>query len=113
QKELLAVQNVKQLDEEGRSFAITYADGKTRQISLPNAMTEEELKAHAQILPDLSVEQTIVSDPDLSQGKASKLFTVRTSEKAPELVQASVDRLLGDEQQRILLKEPPLIDPNV
>ena len=70
QKELLAVQNVKQLDEEGRSFAITYADGKTRQISLPNAMTPEEVKAHAEILPDLSVEQTIVSDPDLSQGNA-------------------------------------------
>src|SRR5205823_2672735 len=64
------------------------------------------------ILRDLSVEQAIVSDPDLSQGNASKLFTVRTSEKAPELVQASVDRLLGDEQQKILLKDP-VIDPNV
>jgi SecD/SecF fusion protein len=95
QKKLLAVTNVKQLDSEGLSFQITYSDGTTRKVGLPNPSTEADVQRRASVLPDLSVEQIFLRDQNFSQGGESKLFTVRTSEKAPDLVQASITRLLS------------------
>ncbi len=91
QKEVLAVKDVKQLDTEGFSYLITYADGRERKIELPNAAKPEEVRTRAQVLPDLAVEQIF---PGFESGNKSRYFTVRTSEKAPELVQASIGRLL-------------------
>jgi SecD/SecF fusion protein len=106
QKQLLHVVEVKQRDTEGRSFALTYEDpdGKrsTRTVDFPNTMTAEEVQKQAASLPDLSVEQ--IFSKSFSEGDRSQLFTVRTSEKAPQLVQTSIDRLLGDLLERIGMK---------
>ena len=65
---------------------------------------EEMITARAAELPDTSVEQIFLSDDFKSDSAAAKdltrtaNFTVRSSEKEPELVQASLDRLLRDEK---------------
>ena len=48
-------------------------------------------------LPDYSIEQVFVNDPTLTQGDKSALFTVRSSEKDPALVQKIVNYKLGPE----------------
>ncbi|MCI0457534.1 MAG: protein translocase subunit SecD, partial [Gemmataceae bacterium] len=110
QKQLLQVQNIKPLDTEGRAFEIIYADGVTRKVGLPNAARPEDLRQRASRLPDLSVEQIFLSSPEFSEGNKSRFFTIRTSEKAPELVQATIDRLLGDLQKKIELKSYQIED---
>jgi SecD/SecF fusion protein len=104
QQERLAVADVKQLDSEGRSFDVVYKDGKQRTVSLSNRFTPEEVKEGASQLPDLSVEQIFLSSyaADNAQDK-SRFFTIRTSEKAQDLVRVSVDRLLGNLQKQIEL----------
>jgi SecD/SecF fusion protein len=104
QKELLKVESVKQLDEKGRSFEITYAAAvpqKVQRIELANAPgrtreeREQNVKERAQILPDWSVEQIFLST-EPSEGGKSRYFTIRTSEKEPDLVQVTIDRLLRE-----------------
>jgi SecD/SecF fusion protein len=119
QKALLNVplSGVKQLDTEGRAFEITYSDGEKRKIELPNAATEQEVQRRASTLPDLSVEQIFLRDAEFTQGGESKLFTVRTSEKAPDLVQVSITRLLshtpdkGDVLWKIEMQDFKVGDP--
>src|SRR5262249_60725768 len=54
-------------------------------------------------LPDVSVEQTFRADePTYPDGK-SRHFTIRTTERQPELVRASLDRLLRDEGGKSLM----------
>jgi SecD/SecF fusion protein len=94
---------VKQLDEAGRSFEITYeGESKPRRIDLPNQATVEEVRKRAQQLPDASVEQIFIStdNKNVVDGYESALFTVRTGEKAPELVQAAITRLLAEVKRK-------------
>ncbi len=56
---------------------------------------KQNVKARASVLPDVSVEQTFTAETSFGDRK-STLFTVRTTEKEPELVRASLDRLLRD-----------------
>jgi len=105
QKELLTVTEVKQRDAGGRSFDIVYGDGAnkvTRKIDFPNETTPEDVRARAKQIPDISVETIFLSSS--RQGDKSPFFNIRTSEKAPELVQSSIDRLLGERQKKISLK---------
>jgi SecD/SecF fusion protein len=60
-------------------------------------------------LPDLSVDSIFVSNPDFSQGGLTKLFTVRTSEKDADKVQAEISRVLGNRLEKVSLL-PPKID---
>jgi SecD/SecF fusion protein len=64
------------------------------------------VKKRASELPDASVEQIFLSQ-DLQSGDSGKSpnFTVRSSEKEPELVQASLDRLLRDKDGNPLMKK--------
>jgi len=104
-KKLDVVDNgVKQQDTEGHSFEITYGDGTKRTVTLSDKFTADELKVRARELPDLSVEQIFLSSyPEDSRENKSRFFTIRTSEKAQDLVRVSVDRLLGTLQKQILL----------
>jgi SecD/SecF fusion protein len=88
-------------------YTITYAepDGRESQsiVTLtqkPQGDTEEEMAEdvvrRARRLPDVSVEQMFLSGEDYPDGK-SRYFTIRTTEKQPELVRASLNRLLRDE----------------
>jgi SecD/SecF fusion protein len=116
QKEWLAVKEVKKAGE-GYEYEIVYAkDGARRSVTVQpeqshkGPYTEEEVAKRASEIPDLTVEQLFVSDPATSQGDKSKLFTVLTAEKTPDLVQASIVRLLGDKLESTYLKEP-VLDP--
>jgi SecD/SecF fusion protein len=110
QKERLAIEDVKQEGDDGRTFRILYqnkvrigdSESKEETVSLSNATTEDDVRRRAAQLPDLSVEQIFLSSDEAPQPK-SHFFTVRTSEKAPELVLASMNRLLGDELKRFKL----------
>ncbi|HEV3117178.1 MAG TPA: protein translocase subunit SecD, partial [Gemmataceae bacterium] len=47
-------------------------------------------------LPDPSIEQTFLDDPDFSKGGKTKLFTVRTSEQDVQAVQEKISKALGN-----------------
>jgi SecD/SecF fusion protein len=104
------VQEVSVSGEEGNVYTITYANPETtRTIHFPNppegATPEEriqDVERRASELPDVSVEQ-ISGDPKDTANKHIR-FNVRTTEKAPELVQAMIVRLLGDTLQKIELQ---------
>jgi SecD/SecF fusion protein len=70
----------------------------------------EELERNSD-LPDLSVESIFVNNPEYSQGGLTKLFTVRTSDKNPQVVQSKVSAVLGDRLEKVSLL-PPAIDPD-
>ncbi|HET6573886.1 MAG TPA: protein translocase subunit SecD [Fimbriiglobus sp.] len=93
-------------------YKITYADGAEAVVTLanpPEGATEQErledLRQRASQLPGLSAEQVFLAgqDRDLPPG-TSRSFTVRTTEREPELVQASLDRLLRDQDGHQLLE---------
>jgi SecD/SecF fusion protein len=134
---MLKVAKVEQTDALGREYHVTYDDGMTQTVALPEAPGGDAQKAYdrkfqawknladdaardaakpeldsllaaakqeneaaiakrAGELPDVSVEQIfLTSDKDAGAGK-SRFFTVRTSEKAPELVQLAIFRLLRE-----------------
>ena len=64
----------------------------------------EDVKARAARLPDVSVEQTFLSDEQdkYTDGK-SRRFTVRTTEKERALVQAALDRLMRTDENKTIL----------
>ena len=68
----------------------------TRPEGADDAARLANLKARASILPDASVEQVFLKGDSFGGNKA-RSFTVRTTEKEPELVQIMLDRLLRDE----------------
>jgi SecD/SecF fusion protein len=113
----LAVEKVQPLDEQG-NYRIFYKEGEPRDVYVnknpdgtlvPAETGPDSVKARAEMLPDLSVEQIFLSDPDYSQkvnGKdASRLFTVRTEEKSPDIVQASITKLLAGRLEQTELTE--------
>src|SRR6266851_5813240 len=96
--QVVSVADAKVPGKEGLIYNITYKneDGseETRTIQFPNRPESiDEVKASASTLPDLSVEQIFLDSDNYGENR-SKHFTVRTTEKAPELVQASIIRLL-------------------
>ena len=87
-------------------YKIVYADDTEATVTFANppegADRDAQLadvKDRAKQLPGLSVEQVYVRgvDDDLPFG-TSRSFTVRTTEKEPDLVRVSLDRLLRDEK---------------
>jgi SecD/SecF fusion protein len=85
-------------------YAITYVDGETVVVTFVNSPDGadttsqlEDVKRRASELPGLSVEQVFIGGESFGQNK-SRSFTVRTTEKEPELVQVMLDRLLRDEK---------------
>jgi SecD/SecF fusion protein len=107
----LADGGVTPVDDSGLKFVLTYADGTRRTVELPNRSTAEQIWKDAQQLPDLSVEQIFLDSYKAQDGGSqSRFFTIRTSEKAQELVRTSIDRLLGDLQKKISMEYK--IDPS-
>src|SRR5262245_33211739 len=87
----------------GNTFAVTYAGAPPTIIALantPDGATPEEraanVKARASVLPDWSVEQIFTTG---TSGDLSPLFTVRTLEREPEIVQATINRLFWDDEK--------------
>jgi len=100
-------------------FDILYADGAKATVALtqkPAGNNAEELEKdvllRAKQLPDVSVEQMFLSDDNFADGK-SRYFTVRTTERQPDLVRASLDRLLRNEKGEALVASPDMTAPVV
>ncbi len=84
-------------------YVVTYEDGTSAVVTFANAPEGADqaakladVKARASRLPGLSVEQVFLGSESFGANK-SRSFTVRTTEKEPELVQVMLDRLLRDE----------------
>jgi SecD/SecF fusion protein len=108
QEKRLEVKDVKEDNPQGTQFTITYADGPPQVVPFRNPVegaTEQEkvaaVKARARDLPDVSVVQTFVHGED-NTGNKSRYFTIRTTEKEPDLVQVMVNRLLVDDSGKPL-----------
>jgi len=113
QQSQLAVESVTRISDETRSgnrdvYEVKYKDGESRRIELAlglaGATDEEklaELKSRASQVPDWSVEQNFLSD---ATGDKSRYFTVRTTEKEPELVQAAIVRLFKEGKKDLLVR---------
>jgi SecD/SecF fusion protein len=89
-------------------YTITYEDGTRVPVTLtekPAGKDDKEMaddvRARASRLPDVSVEQTFLSTDNFQMGK-SKRFTVRTTEKQPALVRATLDRLMRTDDNKTL-----------
>ncbi len=101
-------------------YKIVYADDTEATVTLanpPEGATEAEqmadLRQRASQLPGLSVEQVFLTGENYPDGK-SRSFTVRTTEREPELVQVMLDRLLRDEQTgEQLLAAPRVTDARI
>jgi SecD/SecF fusion protein len=92
---------VKQQDAGGYEWRIAYAgEDQVRHIILPQPATEAEVRRRASHLDDFSVEQYFAG---YGGGDASDQFTIRTPEKSPEIVQAMMSRLLGNDLKRITM----------
>ncbi|HYV35933.1 MAG TPA: protein translocase subunit SecD [Gemmataceae bacterium] len=94
-------------DQKGNRYALWFDDGtgkapeKPLIIALantPEGDTPEKRAANvakrAEDLPDATVELFMADTGGDQQGGKTQFFTVRTTEKEPELVQATLDRLL-------------------
>jgi SecD/SecF fusion protein len=123
QKELLAGVTAEQVDSEGRRFDLAYpaaggAPAAQRTVSLSNVppgATDEEraevVRARAAQLPDVSVEIIYTREEQLSDAAGSRHFNIRTTEKEPDLVQVTLDRLLRDESGSLLKKTTMEVKP--
>src|SRR5262249_33244978 len=123
QRQLLKAEAKEVAGSDGRQFEVRYQDpdGKYtpwRTVSLANKVEGDTPEARAKAfaeraghLPDLSIEQIFPSsqakEPDYKEGY-SRFFNARTTEREPELVQATLDRLLREKTDggwRELLKK--------
>jgi len=110
QRQKLAVKDVKPLDDQG-NYEVTYADGQVTDLYVnkkPDGklFTPDEVKERAQALPDVSVEQIYSKEfTEGDQQDHSRLFTVRTQEMSPDIVQSSISRLLAGKLQQTELVE--------
>ena len=123
QAQRLDVVGVQELPgRESPTYNVTYRDenGKetTRTIIFRNQPRgdtpqerEADVAARAKQLPDLSVEQIFPSLEE-NTGNRTRYFTIRTSEKEPEFVQASIGRLLADHLKRIEMANPEIDKDN-
>ncbi|MGL6075631.1 MAG: protein translocase subunit SecD [Fimbriiglobus sp.] len=101
-------------------YEITYADDTKQVVTFvnkPDGSTAEsqiaDVKKRASELPGLSVEQVYLTGESFGSGK-SRSFTIRTTEKEPELVQVMLDRLLRDEKTgEALLAAPKVTESKI
>jgi SecD/SecF fusion protein len=106
----LKVERVERKDDSGFLFDMTFADGSTSTVRLPKAATgatkaeqEQDVKERASQLPDWSVVQIFVTDKENTRGgNSSRRFEVRSTEKAADLVQLAVSRLLREGNTSLL-----------
>ena len=77
---------------------------------LETKLTPEQMKeiGVAGDLPDLSIEQTFVNNPDLSQGDKSALFTIRTTDQDRAAVQKIINFKLDKLLKRVEMTYQPV-----
>jgi preprotein translocase SecF subunit len=100
QKERLALERDPELipeKEKERTWKLVYKEKvqdapNEREIRMTETLTAAEMRQRAETLPEPSLELYFKA----GGSNKSKQFTVRTTEKSPDLVAASLVRLLGD-----------------
>jgi SecD/SecF fusion protein len=118
QRTRLDVAEVREIpDPSGKNkytYELTYSDGQKTIVALANApdgSTPEarlaNVKARASSLPDWSVEQTF---PGGATTNKSALFTVRTTEREREFVEAAISRLFKDDNGNDLLEKNEIVN---
>jgi SecD/SecF fusion protein len=88
-------------DDNGKESRVTVTLANLPDGATPEAQ-QEDLKVRAGELPGASVEQVFRAGESYGSYK-SRSFTIRTTEKEPELVQTMLDRLLRDNDGASLL----------
>jgi SecD/SecF fusion protein len=116
QKELLKAK-ARELDERGQVYSVWYGDGTDSDkskytVMLANKPSGDTPEARAKnvadrasTLPDLTVEQIFLSTKHEADPDKSRYFSIRTTEKEPDIVQAVLNRLLQDEKGEDLLQK--------
>ena len=56
-------------------------------------------------LPEISIEQIFLPNPEISLGNKSKFFTIRTTERNPSIVLEEVNKIVGSDLQRVQLSK--------
>lgn len=91
------------LDKGGLNIDFTRGTAYGGQLREPVSMTELRSMLSKSDLPDLSIEQTFVSNSEFSQGDKTKFFLVRTSEQDRDKVLQSINSLLGNKLRKTTL----------
>ena len=78
-------------------------------IPVYDTQKERENYVHelARRLPDPTIELIYTAEEEKAGSKGSRHFTVRTSEREPEIVQASLDQLLRESTARLPVPDQP------
>jgi SecD/SecF fusion protein len=86
---------------------IDFVGGTAYGGELVKPVTIEQLREalHKTGLSDLSVEQLFISAPGYTDGRASKLFTLRTSEKNVKTVSDAINSAIGGDTGEVRLKK--------
>ncbi len=100
-------------------YEIIYSDDSKAVITFVNkpdgsdeAAQKADVIARASKLPGLSVEQVFIGGESYGSGK-SRSFTIRTTEREPELVQIMLDRLLRGDSNTPLLASTKVMDTKI
>jgi SecD/SecF fusion protein len=107
-------QSLARLEQLEKSGTNEDKDKLAAELAARGAKDLQELRERltANALPDLSVEQILLNDPDFTTAdNRSRLFTVRTSEKDAEKVQFFITSVLGTNLAKVNLSSFT-IDPN-
>ena len=56
-------------------------------------------------LPEISIEQIFLPNPEISLGNKSKFFSIRTTERNPSIVLEEVNKIVGSDLQRVQLSK--------
>ena len=102
QKTQLAVEKVTEVEGKKNEFEVTYAgESLPRHVAFATtpAGGPDEVKRRLSELPNWSVEQIFTAT---ESGRASRYFTVRTTELEADAVQTVLDRLFTEDRTRLL-----------
>lgn len=110
QQKKLALESDPRPTGKENEWELTYREpdssgNRTRTVFITDSgkLAPAEVRARVESLPEPTLEMIYVNDDNLTRADTSKLFTVRTTEKAAELVSAAVARLLDDKLVRVNL----------
>ncbi len=102
-------------------LAYKNADGSTslaivtlteKPVGNDEAAMEKAVLDRAKTLPDVSVEQMFLSTEERPSNGRSRYFTIRTTERQPDLVRVSIDRLLRDDKGQSLIDSTRMTIPS-
>jgi protein-export membrane protein SecD/preprotein translocase SecF subunit len=110
QEERLALAQDPERVGQSDNWRLVYKEGDVeRTVFIPaeanRSLSPAEVRRRAEILPEPSPELIYSSDAELTREGESKLFAVRTTEKASDLVASSISRLVGDKLERTKLED--------